>query len=159
MSSESSPSQTPTVGSMGVRAQQSLSSLRTPVTTARSSAGPSPLSNPTTPETATFANTAVKKAPEAEKPLPPVAAPARSGTKARDLLRQHYGMAVGPPAPLPGRPDDPMDIGKSFQTFSSATLLIAIDSPTFDAKAYYNQLITTTSLTGLLKRENELYAG
>jgi vacuolar protein sorting-associated protein 51 len=29
----------------------------------------------------------------------------------------------------------------------------------FDAKAYYEQLITTSSLTGLLKRENELSAG
>lgn len=43
-------------------------------------------------------------------PSTPVARPARSG-KARDLLRQHYGMSVGPPAPLPGRPHDPMNIG------------------------------------------------
>jgi vacuolar protein sorting-associated protein 51 len=40
--------------------------------------------------------------------------PNRNATKARDLLRQHYGMGVGPPTPVPGRPDDPMDIGQSF---------------------------------------------
>lgn len=43
-------------------------------------------------------------------PSTPVARPVRSG-KARDLLRQHYGMNIGPPAPLPGRPHDPMNIG------------------------------------------------
>jgi hypothetical protein len=111
MSTDSSPNQTPTVSTMSGRNQQS-SNLRTPLAPLRPFAGPSPLStsNPTTPETATFANTAVKKAPESEEPLPPAAAPVR--TKARDLLRQHYGMALGPPAPLPGRPDDPMDIGR-----------------------------------------------
>lgn len=31
-----------------------------------------------------------------------------------------------------------------------------IDSPAFDAKSYYDQLITTTNLTTLLRRENEL---
>jgi len=31
-----------------------------------------------------------------------------------------------------------------------------LDSTTFDAKAYYEQLITTSSLPALLKRENEL---
>jgi hypothetical protein len=33
------------------------------------------------------------------------------------------------------------------------------DSPAFDAKTYYDQLITTSSLPVLLKRENELLAG
>ncbi|KAF8514544.1 Vps51/Vps67-domain-containing protein, partial [Hysterangium stoloniferum] len=60
-------------------------------------------------------------------------------SKARDLLRRHYGMTVGPPIPS-GRPSDPMDI----------------DSPAFNAKAYYEQLITTSSLPVLLKKENEL---
>ena len=33
--------------------------------------------------------------------------------RARDLLRKHYGLGVGPPPPLtgPGKPLDPMDIG------------------------------------------------
>jgi predicted S18 family serine protease len=31
-----------------------------------------------------------------------------------------------------------------------------LDSPAFDAKTYYEQLITTSSLPTLLKRENEL---
>lgn len=33
-----------------------------------------------------------------------------------------------------------------------------LDSPAFEAKAYYEQLITTSSLTTLLKKENELLA-
>lgn len=81
---------------------------------------------PPSPETATFANTGARKASDTGKPLPPAIAdsssdsnpnkrlvPNRGGTKARDLLRQHYGMSIGPPAPVPGRPDDPMDIGMS----------------------------------------------
>ncbi|KAF8627992.1 hypothetical protein AX15_004119 [Amanita polypyramis BW_CC] len=60
--------------------------------------------------------------------------------RARDLLRKHYGLAVGPPAPLPGKVMDPMNL----------------DSSVFDARSYYEQLITTTSLPNLLKRENEL---
>ncbi|KAJ8591755.1 hypothetical protein M405DRAFT_892568 [Rhizopogon salebrosus TDB-379] len=58
-------------------------------------------------------------------------------TRARDLLRKHYGLGVGPPLPLPGRSNDPMDLA-------------------FDAKSYYEQLITTSSLPALLKRENDL---
>ncbi|KAI0034341.1 Vps51/Vps67-domain-containing protein, partial [Vararia minispora EC-137] len=62
-----------------------------------------------------------------------------SKSRAKDLLRKHYGLGVGPPHPS-GRPVDPMDL----------------DSPAFDARAYYEQLITTSSLTALLKKENEL---
>ncbi|KAF7791211.1 hypothetical protein EIP86_002224 [Pleurotus ostreatoroseus] len=62
-------------------------------------------------------------------------------TKARDLLRKHYGLGVGPPTPSQGRlAADPMDL----------------DSTGFDAKAYYEQLITTSSLPTLLRRENDL---
>ncbi|KAH7911074.1 Vps51/Vps67-domain-containing protein [Hygrophoropsis aurantiaca] len=60
-------------------------------------------------------------------------------TRARDLLRKHYGLGVGPPPPM-GKPNDPMDL----------------DSAAFDAKSYYEQLITTSSLPTLLKRENDL---
>ncbi|KAF9790632.1 vesicular transporter [Thelephora terrestris] len=63
----------------------------------------------------------------------------RTRSRARDLLRKHYGLGVGPPPPS-GKPQDPMDL----------------DSPAFDAKAYYEQLITTSSLATLLKRESEL---
>ena len=31
-------------------------------------------------------------------------------TKARDLLRKHYGLGVGPPPPRPGNLLDPMDL-------------------------------------------------
>ncbi|KAI5114871.1 hypothetical protein M0805_000538, partial [Coniferiporia weirii] len=74
---------------------------------------------------------------------PPESPSARSSKgRARDLLRKHYGLGVGPPPPLsgPGKPLDPMDI----------------DSPAFDAKSYYEQLITTSSLSTLMKKENEL---
>lgn len=63
-------------------------------------------------------------------------------TRAMDLLRKHYGLGVGPPTPVPGKSNDPMNM----------------DSPAFDAKTYYDQLITTSSLPALLKRENELLA-
>ncbi|KAK0193815.1 hypothetical protein F5146DRAFT_1134609 [Armillaria mellea] len=53
-------------------------------------------------------------------------------TRARDLLRKHYGLGVGLP---PVR---------------------SWHSPAFDAKAYYEQLITTSTLPALLKQENEL---
>ncbi|KAJ7593345.1 vesicular transporter [Mycena floridula] len=68
----------------------------------------------------------------------PTSPPAKT-TKARDLLRKHYGLGVGPPPPT-GQSNDPM----------------SMDSPAFDAKTYYEQLITTSSLPALLKRENEL---
>ncbi|KAI0806001.1 Vps51/Vps67-domain-containing protein [Irpex lacteus] len=54
-------------------------------------------------------------------------------TRARDLLRKHYGLGVGPPPSGSGNRDT-----------------------AFDAKAYYEQLITTSSLPTLLKKENEL---
>ncbi|KAF9000690.1 Vps51/Vps67-domain-containing protein [Cyathus striatus] len=60
-------------------------------------------------------------------------------TRARDLLRKHYGLGVGPP-PTSSNTADPMNL----------------NSPAFDAKNYYEQLITTSSLPALLKRENEL---
>ena len=34
-----------------------------------------------------------------------------------------------------------------------------VDSPVFDARAYYEQLITTSSLPTLLKTENDLLTG
>ncbi|EPQ54383.1 hypothetical protein GLOTRDRAFT_130730 [Gloeophyllum trabeum ATCC 11539] len=66
----------------------------------------------------------------------------KQSSRARDLLRKHYGLGVGVPQPS-GKERDPMDL----------------DSPAFDAKAYYDQLITTASLPTLLRRENELLSG
>jgi vacuolar protein sorting-associated protein 51 len=93
----------------------------------------------------------------------PVAAPMpdsaerRKASKARDLLRRHYGMTVGPPAPS-GKRSDPMDIGIYHPSRLRLTdpTIIHTDSPAFDAKTYYDQLITTSSLPVLLKQENEL---
>ncbi|KAF8596559.1 hypothetical protein BDV93DRAFT_454666 [Ceratobasidium sp. AG-I] len=72
-------------------------------------------------------------------PVSPGFARARGGGRARDLLRKHYGLGV---AAATGslRSKDPMDL----------------DSPNFDAKAYYEHLITTATLPELLKKENDL---
>ena len=82
----------------------------------------------------------------------------RSKTRARDLLRRHYGLNVTPPPPS-GRPMDPMDLGYLPPRNCWCGTNKTIDSPAFDAKAYYDQLITTASLTTLLKKENELLTG
>ncbi|KAF5337927.1 hypothetical protein D9758_013102 [Tetrapyrgos nigripes] len=103
---------------------------------------PSPLT-PTTPSTAvpitpTAASSAPASSAPSRRPTPSASTPP-SKPRARDLLRKHYGLGVGPPPPS-GKPTDPMNL----------------DSPAFDAKAYYEQLITTSSLPTLLKRENEI---
>ena len=54
---------------------------------------------------------------------------------------------------------DPMDLGNSPPRNRCCSTNKTIDSPAFDAKAYYDQLITTASLTTLLKKENELLTG
>ncbi|KAI0319210.1 Vps51/Vps67-domain-containing protein [Amylostereum chailletii] len=108
-----------------------LSSISPPPTPTRprSTNGPSRLSNSPVPSSPRR----VSGGSLANAPLD------RSKSRARDLLRKHYGLGVGPPPPS-GRPMDPMDL----------------DSPAFDPKAYYEQLITTSTLTTLLKKENEL---
>lgn len=77
-----------------------------------------------------------------------------------DLLRKHYGLGVGPPPPVPGKSNDPMNMGTSYcYPLPTDVDIVMSDSPVFDAKTYYDQLITTSSLPALLKRENELLAG
>ncbi|RDB26041.1 hypothetical protein Hypma_006656 [Hypsizygus marmoreus] len=93
---------------------------------------PSP-STPTTPHASVL-----NPQPPARRSAPSTPPPSKA--RARDLLRKHYGLGVGPPPPLPGKAADPMNL----------------DSTAFDAKTYYEQLITTSSLPNLLKRENEL---
>ncbi|GJE94771.1 vacuolar protein sorting-associated family 51 protein [Phanerochaete sordida] len=131
MSKASSPPSTPTRATLS-RPPSSPSPLRpNSPTTPRSVSGPATL--PSRRASAHFAQGA---------PLSP-ATPGGSGQKprARDLLRKHYGLGVGPPTPSGGRgAADPMDL----------------DSTAFDAKAYYEQLITTSSLPALLRKENEL---
>ncbi|VDB86695.1 unnamed protein product [Peniophora sp. CBMAI 1063] len=133
-SAASSPPQTP---------KRSQSFTRLPSNPRRAlspgPSSPSPLSNtllPSGPSTPTTAR-------RPSNPNPPLhgttSPPAGTKSRARDLLRKHYGLGIHPPTPS-GRPMDPMDL----------------DSPAFDPKAYYEQLITTSSLTALLKKENEL---
>ncbi len=89
---------------------------------------------------------------------PTTTPPERSKTRAMDLLRKHYGLSVTPPPPS-GRPTDPLDLGQSFSRTVSRRFNKVSDSPVFDSKAYYGQLLTTASLTTLLKKENELLTG
>jgi hypothetical protein len=55
-----------------------------------------------------------------------------------------------------------MDLGASLKSGIEEPVLTfraAKDSTAFDAKSYYEQLITTSSLPALLKRENDLLTG
>ncbi|KAI9461585.1 Vps51/Vps67-domain-containing protein [Lactarius psammicola] len=133
MSLPSSPSPTPT-STTPPRTKSSNKPLP-------SSLGPnSPLQPSTSPRSTTLPGLPNSPRHVSGNPPSPATPPLeRSKTRARDLLRRHYGLNVTPPPPS-GRPMDPMDL----------------DSPAFDAKAYYDQLITTASLTTLLKKENEL---
>ncbi|KAJ3737514.1 vesicular transporter [Lentinula guzmanii] len=112
-----------------------------PATTGSPLRPTSPLAvSSTPPPTTRTVNTPSPTRPLSKAPPTP---PARTSTRARDLLRKHYGLGMGTPGSS-GRntPDerDPMNM----------------DSPSFDAKAYYSQLITTANLSTLLKKENEL---
>ncbi|KAF8843719.1 hypothetical protein BDN67DRAFT_1000717 [Paxillus ammoniavirescens] len=103
-------------------------------------AAPSPLRPITPPASAALPQRSVSSLSQSTSPGPSTPPGSSTKTRARDLLRKHYGLGVGPPPPLPGKQNDPMNM----------------DSATFDAKSYYDQLITTSSLPTLLKRENEL---
>src|SRR5260221_3508585 len=81
--------------------------------------------------------------------------PERSKTRAMDLLRKHYGLSVTPPIPS-GRPMDPMDLGQRSSKNIPRPVNKVADSSAFDAKVYYDQLITTAPLTTLLKKQNDL---
>ncbi|KAJ7455318.1 Vps51/Vps67-domain-containing protein [Mycena galericulata] len=122
-----------------------MSTTSSPPATPRKASIPRPPPSPLRPSSpaAPSHNTAVPSPLSGTTPLSPrrtPSSPPPTKTRARDLLRKHYGLGVGPPPPLPGKVQDPMNL----------------DSPAFDAKTYYEQLITTSSLPALLKRENEL---
>jgi len=83
-------------------------------------------------------------------------------TRARDLLRKHYGLGMGAPLSSGGTMN-PMNMGGFlFSQISDIFIIIlfdTLDSNAFDAKSYYEQLIMTSSLPTLIKRENELITG
>ncbi|EIW84241.1 hypothetical protein CONPUDRAFT_119943 [Coniophora puteana RWD-64-598 SS2] len=99
---------------------------------------PSPLHPPSPRQTNSNPSTPASR--RTSLPVGSTSPPPTSKSRARDLLRKHYGLGIGPPQPLPGKVNDPMDL----------------DSAAFDAKSYYEQLITTSNLPTLLKKENEL---
>ncbi|KAF9243444.1 Vps51/Vps67-domain-containing protein [Melanogaster broomeanus] len=105
-------------------------------------AASSPLSmGPMTPPSSTTIQQRSSPRPsQSTSPAPSTPPGSTAKPRARDLLRKHYGLGVGPPPPVPGQQNDPMNM----------------ESTAFDAKSYYDQLITTSSLLTLLKRENEL---
>lgn len=87
--------------------------------------------------------------------------PPSQRARARDLLRKHYGLGLGPPSSS-GNPADPLNMGKGIFLCYKRNVSQRVcwpDSPAFDAKSYYEQLITTSSLPTLIKRENELITG
>ncbi|KAG9051165.1 hypothetical protein FS837_011280 [Tulasnella sp. UAMH 9824] len=117
---------------------------KTPKARSRNSLVPSPIrigSPASGTPTASPARDRLSPNPSAfgNTPLPTSPIPPTPKGRARDLLRKHYGLGLPIPTPT-GNPTDPMDV----------------DSTAFDAKAYYDQLITVSTLSGLLKRENEL---
>ncbi|KAH0585235.1 Fat-free like protein [Termitomyces sp. J132] len=115
-----------------------MTSTRRDSGTPRLGSSLNPTSSPV-PSTSTTPH-ANSEHPSARRSSTPSTPPPQK-SRARDLLRKHYGLGVGPPPPIPGKAaNDPMNL----------------DSTAFDAKSYYEQLITTSSLQSLLKRENEL---
>ncbi len=86
--------------------------------------------------------------------------PPSQRARARDLLRKHYGLGIVPPSSS-GNPADPLNMGKRISCGMKERQLTScwLDSSAFDAKSYYEQLITTSSLPTLIKRENELITG
>lgn len=157
MSSSPPTSRPPSLPSSPPSNQRRLSNRPSPLNPA--SPATTPLALPVSPLVSS-SSSLVLQAPAV--PAPP--ALDRQKSRARDLLRKHYGLGVGPPVPLPGRAADPMDLGAYQLTPRGAPSVltgrvVTVDSSAFDAKAYYEQLITTSSLPGLLKRENELLTG
>lgn len=144
-----SPTLTPTTPPRPRSSNKTLPSPLRPNSAPQSSSSQRPTFTPTTASPRPAIGSAVSPA------TPP---PERSKARAMDLLRKHYGLNVTPPPPS-GRPMDPMDLGQhSSRNIPRLTNKVA-DSPAFDAKAYYDQLITTASLTTLLKKENDLLTG
>ncbi|CAE6491477.1 unnamed protein product [Rhizoctonia solani] len=111
----------------------------TPPLTADTSTPASP--NPQNMQYLTTSDLASPLSPLPPGETPPLSPGVTRGSRgrARDLLRKHYGLGI---AAATGslRSKDPMDL----------------DSPNFDAKTYYEHLITTATLPELLKKENEL---
>ena len=73
---------------------------------------PSPLrpSSPPTPNAAAAnISRSASGGPDGKRLSVPSSPPQKP--RARDLLRKHYGLGVGPPPPSPGVPADPMNLG------------------------------------------------
>ena len=142
------PTHTPTTPPGPRSSNKALPSPLRPNSAPQPSGSPRPIITPTaSPRPATGSATSPATPP-----------PERSKTRAVDLLRKHYGLSVTPPTPS-GRPMDPMDLGQRSSRNIPLPVNNAADSPAFDAKVYYDQLITTAPLTTLLKKENDLLTG
>ncbi|KAF5359768.1 hypothetical protein D9756_003246 [Leucocoprinus leucothites] len=119
-------------------------SSSSPIPQQRAVSNPKPVSSPLASSAPVTPTQSSSHPPTASVPNLPgrrtvPSTPPSQRTRAKDLLRKHYGLGLGPPPPS-GSATDPMNM----------------DSTAFDAKSYYEQLITTSSLPTLIKRENEL---
>ena len=65
---------------------------------------------PPSPLRSASASSVNPQLPNRSNLVPPGSSNPPQKTKARDLLRKHYGLGVGPPPPRPGNPSDPMDL-------------------------------------------------
>lgn len=62
---------------------------------------------------ASLSSTLAATVPRRNTPVRPTTPPPpQQKTRARDLLRQHYGLGIGPPPPRPGNTQDPMDLSE-----------------------------------------------
>ena len=95
----------------------------------------------------------------AAPPKSPSGIERKASGRARDLLRQHYGLGGLPVPTASGKANDPLDIGWCVHLSWGFTDGPPLDSPAFDSWGYYQQLVATSSLPTLLKRENGLFEG
>ncbi|KAA1092497.1 hypothetical protein PGT21_004955 [Puccinia graminis f. sp. tritici] len=87
--------------------------------------------------------------------------PVLAKRRARNLLRDYYGLGNATEAANPSGPEEPGLAHVSGSTNDSARLShpqerLSIDSPYFDVDAYFNKLVGTSSLNSLLSTANEL---
>ena len=86
-------------------------------------ATPIPSHNSSSSSGAPVGSSAARRTSASSTPPPPV-----QKTRARDLLRKHYGLGVGPPPPRPGtvNSQDPMDLSEreSISKLESVVLIV-----------------------------------
>ena len=117
MASHPSPPSTPPLRSSSARSfGSSLRPQSPPLPSGTTSSGPRPrtVSHQSTPPSRSESLHRASSSGQVNAStasLPNQTQPDRARSKARDLLRKHYGLGVGPPPPS-GKPQDPMNLGE-----------------------------------------------